>query len=176
MGKRHILKEIKSNLHKFKGFCSKRGGGGRSHPLFYIYLKGGGRGRKKFRRFLDTHPIFVQNVSILPNIFWYPPLFFISVHKEIFYFIFKLLKLLKNCLFNGQWVCLGLLCVITSEKMDNLMVRKGNKWHRKKYFLTRKKSKSHTFDTHHPHHMFLGFFPDPPVKGINFRWHKFPQD
>ena len=69
---------------------------------------------------------------------------------------------------NSQWVCLFASLCYNKRENGYFMVRKGNKWHRKKYFLTRKKSKSHTFDTHHPHHTFLGFFPDPPDSIGNF--------
>ena len=121
--------------------------------FFISTLKAGGEGiQEKNSKIFRHPPNFCPKCFNFSQDFLIPtPLFHIGTQGILLFHI-------KNCLFNGQWVCLGLLC----EKMDNLMVRKGNKWHRKKYFLTRKKSKSHTFDTHHPHHMFLGFFPDLP--------------
>ena len=52
------------------------------------------------------------------------------------------------------------------------MMREGNKWHRKKYFLTRKKSKSHPFWQLPPHHMFLFFFWHPWRPGWILRYLK----
>ena len=69
-------------------------------------------------------PIFVQIVLIYSNIFWHPVISFILVHQEFFYFMFKLLKLLKKRLFNGQMGLFGASYVITSEKIDTVFIQK----------------------------------------------------